>query len=83
MLLLGIEMAILRRWLFADRTAHNYSVQRGWVNVFKDLSGHNILEKIKRHEKSHMKWKSVKVLDEENEKDIRHTLEYGGKESLL
>ena len=62
-------------WLLADRTAHNHNIQRGWVNGVQG-SGHNI----KHHEKSnmhieasavYMKWKSGKVLDEEDEKEIR------------
>ena len=72
-------------WLFADRTAHNYKVQRGRVNGIQG-SGYNILDKIKRHEKSHMqieasavymKWKSGKILDEENERTSGEILRSG------
>ena len=66
-------------WLFADRSLHNYESQRGWINGVPG-TGHNLLEKIKRHENSSMhieaaavysRWKSGKALDEENERKLR------------
>ena len=66
-------------WLFADRSLHNYESQRGWINGVPG-TGHNLLEKIKRHENSSMhieaaalysRWKSGKPLDEENERKLR------------
>ena len=66
-------------WLFADRSLHNYESQRGWINGVPG-TGHNLLEKIKRHENSsihieaaavYSRWKSGKALDEENERKLR------------
>ena len=66
----------------------NCNVQRGRVNGVHE-SGHNILDKIKRHEKSnkhieasalYMKWKSGKVSDEENEKKIRRNSSFWVKD---
>ena len=65
-------------WLFADRLKQNHD-QRVWINGVSG-STHNMLEKIRRHEKSsihieasavYIRWKSRKILDEENEREIR------------
>ena len=65
-------------WLFADRSKQNHD-QRVWINGVSG-STHNVLEKIRRHEKSsihieasavYVRWKSGKNLDEENEREIR------------
>lgn len=65
-------------WLFADRLKQNHD-QRVWINGVSG-STHIMLEKIRRHEKSsihieasavYIRWKSRKILDEENEREIR------------
>ena len=65
-------------WLFAYRSKQIFD-QIAWVNGVSS-STHNMLEKIKRHEKTanhieslaiYRKWKSGKTLGEDKERDIR------------
>lgn len=65
-------------WLFADRSTPNYDMRKGWINGVQG-SLHNMLDKIKRHEKSsmhlhasaaYMRWKVGKDFSEENENEI-------------
>eukprot|EP00795_Rhopilema_esculentum_P016775 gene16775-8236_t len=65
-------------WLFADCSTPIYDMQKGWINGVQG-SLHNMLDKIKRHEKSnmhlhtsaaYMRWKVGKDFSDENENEI-------------
>ena len=72
---------------FADHLTPNYDMQKGWISGVQGAL-HNMLDKIKRHEKSnmhlhasaaYMRWKVCKDFSEENEHEIGRQVSFWAK----